>query len=884
MRSELANELSALRDLKQILEESRQQIESERAALQSDTAKLQSELSARNLAGFGNADPLSTVLSLYYARLDLQRAFPEVRTGDYKELIQWASNATDDSAGRILADYIPWYRARITQLNDETTARLKVEETIKNLRQELTNQGASVQRLAEHVSQLDSEREKLQSELHARDDSITKMQSELLTRNDSIAKLQSEMFSFRGSFGFRLMRFYGPKVDRLCPEGTSRRKLKTLVSKSLRVIADEGLGSFFRKARRRIAKREFRVIEPSKLKLSTDVFYEAWIAENTLNARQLKDSIRSFLYKPKISIVMPVYNTEERFLTEAIESVRQQLYENWELCICDDGSTWPRVKKILSETCRQDKRIKVTNLSRNRGISVATNAALGLATGEFTGFLDHDDILYPDALFEVVRLLNHDPTIDYIYSDEDKIDQEGKRKDPFFKPDWSPDFILSGNYVTHFSVYRNSLLHTIGGLREGYEGSQDYDLVLRATEKTQKIRHISRVLYGWRESPRSTAGSEAVKPVAYVSAVKALQDAIVRRGTEADVEMLPIHRYRVRYAIKGKPLVTIIIPARIAKYIGKCVNSILQKTSYQNYEILVVDNSSTGFDISKTLQSSEKVRIIVDSSDYNFSRINNQAAGVARGEYLVFLNDDTEVLSEEWLSAMLEHAQREEIGAVGAKLLHANGTVQHAGIIVGINGLATNYSGMAASDPGYFALASMIRNCAAVTAACLMTRKQFFFKLGGFDESLGHSWNDVDFGIRVVQSGHRVVYTPFALLHHYVGGTRGAQDASPEEMRTRQMFREKDLEFIRRGDPFYNPNLSTELPYFPKCDLRIVSDPQALLRYVYETRQDLKDAYPEASNEDYAALYRWAASINEDTDSSWPILGRHQDWYLSQCK
>jgi len=791
------------------------------------------------------SDPQAALRLVYDSRRDLRATYPEAASGEWSNLYCWAAGTTEetDSHWRLLSRHQEWYKSKCEQVE-------------------------RVQRLEEHVSHL-------QSELLVRDDNITKLQSER-------EKLQSELFSVKGTFGFRLVRFYGPKIDRLCPEGTSRRKLKTLVSKSLRVIADEGLGSFFRKSRGRIARREFTVIEWPKL---TEVFYEAWIRENTPNAIRLKDSIRRFVYKPKISIVMPVYNTEEQFLTEAIESVRKQYYEDWELCICDNGTTKSSVKELLKSASQRDRRIRLTTLAINKGIAGGTNSALGLVTGEFTGFLDSDDILYPNALFEVVKRLNENPELDYMYSDEDKIDPTGKRIEAFFKPDWSPDFLLSGNYVTHFSVYRTSLLRSLGGLRDGYEGSQDYDLVLRCTEETEKIGHLANVLYGWRESPTSTAGSEIARPISSISAVKALEDAMSRRAIRAHVEMVPPHRYRVRYAIKGQPLVTIIIPARTEKYIGKCVNSILQKTGYQNYEILVIDR--TGSDISKTLQSSEKVRIIVDSSDYNFSRMNNQAARVARGEYLVFLNDDTEVISEEWLSAMLEHAQREEVGAVGAKLLHANGTVQHAGTIVGIHGLATNYEGMSASHHGYFALASMIRNCAAVTAACLMTRRKLFFELGGFDESLGHSWNDVDFGIRVVQSGRWVVYTPFALLHHYVGGTRGARDSSPEEMRAQQICREKHLEFIRQGDPFYNPNLSTELPYFPKCDLRTISEigtPKDILRCVYESRPDLKDAYPEASNGDYANLYRWAASINEDTDPHWRLLSKHQEWYQSKCQ
>ena len=584
-------------------------------------------------------------------------------------------------------------------------------------------------------------------------------------------------------------------------------------------------------------RREFRIIEQDRLALSEDSFYIAWIIENSPNPSVVRDSVRAFQYQPKVSIVMPVYNTDLKSLREAIESVEAQLYENWELRICDNGSTNTEVKIIVQEASRSDKRIRLTTLPNRGSISGGTNAVLASADGEFTGFLDQDDKLYPDALYEVVKLINDNPELDYVYSDEDKIDLNGRRVDPFFKPDWSPDLLLSVNYVNHFSVYRTGLLHSLGGLREGYEGSQDYDLVLRATEKTHRIGHVRKVIYGRRISPTSTADSETAKPIAYASAVRALEDAMARRGIKAQAKMLPVHRYRVKYEINGKPLVTIIIPTRITKYIGNCVRSILEKTSYNEYEILVVENG-TGMNLSKILGPSEKLRFITDSSDFNWSRINNQAAKVAKGEYLVFLNDDTEVSSGEWLSAMLEHAQRERVGAVGSKLLRANETVQHAGIIVGTRGCATNYGGMIASDSGYFALASTIRNCAAVTGACMMVRKSYFMEMGGFDEALGHSWNDVDFGIHVVQSGRWIVYTPFALLYHHLGGTRGERDASSEEVRAKGIFRKKYAHFLSGGDPFYNPNLSIDEAYLylPKCNPKLLSEPQVVLRSVYENQ------------------------------------------------
>jgi GT2 family glycosyltransferase len=299
------------------------------------------------------------------------------------------------------------------------------------------------------------------------------------------------------------------------------------------------------------------------------------------------------------------------------------------------------------------------------------------------------------------------------------------------------------------------------------------------------------------------------------SAVRALRDAMERRGIDAEVRLLPISCYRISYKVEGRPLISIIIPIGSLKFVKDCVTSLIEKTNYNNCEIIILDNR-TRADISKILPDDERLRIIPYDFEYNFSRMNNFASKVARGEYLLFLNDDTKVISAEWLSVMLEHAQREEVGAVGAKLLYANGTVQHAGIIIGVYGYAVNYGpglNLESSDPGSFGLAAVIRNCSAVTAACMMVRKSVFTELGGFDETLGHSWNDVDFGIRILESGRRIVYTPYAELYHYEGGTRGQFDVSVNEIAARERFKKKHLDFISRGDPYYNPNLSLVHPY-----------------------------------------------------------------------
>ena len=456
-------------------------------------------------------------------------------------------------------------------------------------------------------------------------------------------------------------------IEPVFPQNSRRREMYDLGRAGGRILVNDGFQAFHHSLNRHMHKDK---------KLND---YQQWIKKNEPSREDIirfKGELQDFSYRPKISIIMPVWNTDKKWLFLAIDSVVNQIYDNWELCIVDGGSTKRYLKRILNEYARKDTRIKVKFLTENKGIAGNSNEALALATGDFVGFLDHDDELVPFTLYEVVKTLNKYPDICYIYSDEDKIDEQNKRMHPFFKPDWSPDMFLSCNYICHFSIIRKTLVDSVGGFREGYNGSQDYDLFLRVTEKIlpSNIAHIPKILYHWRMIKGSAAGVSDAKPYAFISARKALRDALVRRNIEGEVVdgMFP-SSYRIRYKIKNDPKISIIIPTKDkVKILQRCINSVIEKTEYCNYEIVIVDNQSIEretLEYYETLKSNSKIRFLKYESSFNFSAINNYAVSQIDSPYILFLNNDTEVISAEWLAAMLEHAQRDGIGAVGAEII-----------------------------------------------------------------------------------------------------------------------------------------------------------------------------------------------------------------------
>lgn len=554
--------------------------------------------------------------------------------------------------------------------------------------------------------------------------------------------------------------------------------------------------------------------------------YENWVKHGEVipSYEEMLQVIKSWEYFPVISIIVPVYNIDPILLDVCVQSVMDQGYPHWELCMYDDASTNLETIQCLKKWELVDSRIKVKYGVQNSHISRASNKALELATGEFVALLDNDDTLAPHALFELVKVLQKNKSVDYFYSDEDKLDQEGVRVDPFFKPDWSLHLLLSMMYVCHLSVFRRSTLNEIGGFREGFEGSQDYDLVLRFIEKTDAshIVHIPKILYHWRKIPGSAAASTQAKPYAHDSAKKALQEYAHRNKLHAQV-LSTRHPgiYRMKYEILDRPLVSIIIPFRDQKKIlKKCIKSILSHTQYPRYEVLLVNNQSSmdTYDHIRDIlhKHADIIRIMNYDKPFNFADMNNVAVREARGEYIVLLNNDTEILHGDWIDSMLEYAQKESVGAVGCRLVYPNRTIQHAGVVIGLGGIAAHpFMGR---HSGAYAFHDVVREYSAVTAACMMMRKKLFQEIGGFDvENLGIAYNDVDLCLRLRKKGYLIIYTPYTEIVHHESISRGNDndetilEKDPERksrVDNERLFMSNTWSDVIARDPYYNDNLA----------------------------------------------------------------------------
>src|SRR5882724_1379734 len=552
------------------------------------------------------------------------------------------------------------------------------------------------------------------------------------------------------------------------------------------------------------------------------VRYGAWVEEfdrlRPEDRTAIAARISSLPVRPRFSVLMPVYDTKEKWLRRAIESVREQLYPDWQLCIVDDASTRPAVRRVLDAAAGSDPRIRVAFRKKNGHISAASNDALALAEGDYVVLLDHDDELAPHALYMMAEEIVAHPELEVAYSDEDKIDAFGDRYEPHFKPDWNPDLLASQNYFSHLTCYRTSLVRRLGGFREGYEGSQDYDLLLRATAGVPEnaVRHVPHVLYHWRSADGSTAANARNKRYAIDAALKALRE----RYPRAEVSEGPFPTtYRVRHPLPAHPpLTTLIVPTRDGRaLLEQAIRSIREKTEYPRFEIVIVDNQSTDpatLDYLKSLETTGQARILRYEAPFNYSAINNFAVREAHGDVVCLLNNDVEVIEPEWLTELVSHAIRDEVGAVGCKLLYPDRTIQHAGVIAGLFGVGGHvFKQLPAEAPGYFGRAQLIQNLSICTAACLAIRKSTYLKVGGLDEeNLRIAFNDVDFCLRVAKAGFRNVYTPYAVLYHHESATRGYED-TPEKQERFQ--REVELMKARwagvlETDPAYNPNLSLE--------------------------------------------------------------------------
>lgn len=564
--------------------------------------------------------------------------------------------------------------------------------------------------------------------------------------------------------------------------------------------------------------------------------YSAFVLRNfpdAIDLTKLRTERKELEYNPLISIIVPTYNTNHQFLRDCLDSVVAQVYENWELCIVDDASPDAGVRKIIKEYAEQDERIKYKFLTENKHIANATNAAVESATGEFIGLFDHDDILWPNALLEVVKALNQDKNIDFIYTDEDKITED--RHDhlgPFFKPDRNPDFLYSVNYVTHFSVLRKSLYEQIGGERPEYNGAQDWDLILRVFRSTKKIHHIPKVLYSWRIHDDSTAKSTDAKPYVVEAQRKAIMDDLEERGRgDALLTRDEQHSgyWKLVQPVRDNPLISIVIPSKnMYKVVKRCIDSIYAKSTYDNFEIILVD---TGSDDKKVLNWYKKVTQnhsnfrVVDwpEKPFSYARSCNEGARVAKGEILIMLNNDTEVITPDWMDQLAGDAQRENIGAVGPLLFFPGGRhIQHAGVGVGLGGVAANsFSMMTLDQPMSQTQHLMINtkhNMTVVTGACLAIRKSVFESIGGFDEGFRITYNDVDLCLKLYEKGYQNLYTPHVRLIHHESISLG----TPEEAAKRdtqefkiavEQFKARWQDYIDH-DPNLNPNLNKDNAFY----------------------------------------------------------------------
>jgi len=550
--------------------------------------------------------------------------------------------------------------------------------------------------------------------------------------------------------------------------------------------------------------------------------YKNWIKYNEPDLKELEEQQKTkFNLEPKISLIVPMYNTPVDFFSELVNCLINQTYSNWELCLADGSEN---KNDEIENICKKDNRIKYKFLNENKGISGNSNETLKLATGDYIGLLDHDDMIPVFALYEIVKTINENPNVEFIYTDEDKIEGNAKNRfDPHFKPDFAIDTLRTNNYITHFSVFKKELMDKLQGFRSKYDGAQDYDIILRMSEETKNIIHIPKVLYHWRVHKTSTAKISDAKPYAYEAGLEAIKDHLERMGLKAKVE----HSgdiwgvYKIEYEVKGNPKVSIVIPNKDAvNILKKCIESILNLTTYSNYEIVIVENNSEKeetFTYYKELEKNEKIKVVYyPEKGFNYSKLINFGVrnSDANSEYVLQLNNDTELITKNWLEQFIGYCQRGDMGALGAKLYYEDKTTQHTGIIVGIGGLAANVlQNVPYKSHGYFGRENLPQNLSAVTGACLFAKRKLYEEVGYMDERLAVAFNDVDFCLKIIQKGYKIVYNPYIELMHYESKTRGYEDNMEKKKRYNEesnLFKEKWKSFIEKGDPYYNINFRND--------------------------------------------------------------------------
>ena len=593
-------------------------------------------------------------------------------------------------------------------------------------------------------------------------------------------------------------------------EHSKRGILKELLAwknrkENLSYIREHGMGEFIRYVNRQL--------EP----VYGD--YNSWAKEHRTPKRELRrQRAHRFAFRPLISIVIPLYNTPREFLKVMLDSLLAQTYENFEICLAD-GSTTRQVGEFLKKQYGKERRIRYRKLKENKGISGNTNAALAMAGGDYIMLADHDDIVAPDALYEMVRLLNEQPDLDIIYTDEDKVSMDGRKfYGPNFKSDFNMDLLRSVNYICHIFLVKKEIAQKAGGFRSEFDGAQDYDFILRCVEQTSRIGHVSKALYHWRAHPDSTAGNPASKQYAVDAGRKALKEHYRRLHIDAAVENTEIFGvYRTVYRVQDKPMVSVIILNKDHREdLEKCVTSIVEKTTYDHYEILIIENNSQE---EETFQCYEElknrydaVRVLTWTGSFNYAAINNYGAEYARGEYLILLNNDIEVIAPGWMEEMLGCCQRSDVGIVGAKLFYPDDTIQHAGVVIGMGGIAGHILCKAdGKEYGYNARLVTMQDISAVTAACLMISRKDFQAVGGFDEKYTVAFNDIDLCLKARKAGLLVVFNPYVTLYHYESKSRGLEDTPQKLERFRrevEYFQSKWADLLKNGDPYYNVNLT----------------------------------------------------------------------------
>ncbi|MCD7955384.1 MAG: glycosyltransferase family 2 protein [Lachnospiraceae bacterium] len=635
-----------------------------------------------------------------------------------------------------------------------------------------------------------------------------------------------------------------------------------MISKGIKYLRHFGVKEFFI----RLSDR----IEPE------EVPYGPWYEQHKAGEQELtRQRSQKWAHPVRISIAVPLYRTPLPYLEQMVDSVKQQTYPYWELCLANGSPEDEALREAVAAYAAQDERIRILNLPENRGIAGNTNAAVEMATGEYVGLLDHDDLLAPDALYEVASAIrnwekraeifpsvklttggqepspknvlqegetweedaskaktgrenpweqgtgscqSNDSRPELLYTDEDKVEADLSRHfQPNLKPDFNPDLLRSNNYICHFLVFSRILYDRVGGFDDSYEGAQDHDFILRCSEEADGICHIPRILYHWRVSSASTADNPLSKEYAYESGVRAIEAHLKRCGLSGVVaRKKDFGCYRINYQVSGEPLVSVVIPNKDEREtLKKCLTSIFEKTIWKNYEIIIVENNSKSqeiFDYYQEIDGRNGVHVVYWDREFNYSAINNFGIRHAKGDYILCLNNDMEVISPDWMTRMLGHCQRKDTGVVGARLYYPDGSIQHAGIIIGIGGIAGSvFVGMKSGHTGYMHREALQQDLSAVTAACMMIKREAYDAAGGFEERLGVAFNDVDFCLKVREAGYLVVYDPYAELYHYESKTRGPEDTEEKARRFQseiEYMRTRWIRILKEGDPYYNPNLS----------------------------------------------------------------------------